>query len=95
MIVERITWKLKPGCRPEAIEVLKAGALPDGPTFRIYTFMFGGNDETVVVEAEHETIEDREKFWADWGTQPKADETVMRFRELMETGGVHELLRVH
>jgi len=94
MIAERITWKLKPGCKREAIEMLKSSSEPSGPVYRVYSFMFGGNGETVVLELEFETLEDRQKFWADWSAQPESAEVAARFQELMETGGVHELLRV-
>jgi hypothetical protein len=95
MIVERIVWKAKVGCRDELIKLAKAWLERYGLTGRVCTFD-SGDHATVWVNLDFETKEDRETFWAnyDW-SRPEAIETLEKFQNLLAYEGTHELVRVH
>jgi hypothetical protein len=95
MIVQRITWQLKPGCKKKIIEMLTAGPGMPGFTVRLYSFIAGGDDETVVAEIELEKFEDMAKFWAEMAAQPGHVEATQTLQQAMLSGGSHELLRLH
>ena len=54
MIVERITWLAKVGCLAEVIKILKEmnQQLGVSCTERIYSCVYGADDESVVIELE-------------------------------------------
>ena len=93
MIVARNIWKVKHGCRDEFIELTKAALDEQGVPYRIYSFIFGPWD-TVIVDSEYETEEDRLKHSYDW-SKPKISEWAKEHGDLVESGMIHELLRVH
>ena len=97
MIVERVTWVAKVGCFGKVIQILKELSEQVGgeEMARIYSCMFGADDESVVVEFEFESMEHRRASWAMWTQRQEAQEATRRMRELIRTGGVHEVWRVH
>jgi hypothetical protein len=95
MIVERITWLAKVGHKMEVVELLKDLQQQSDVTERLYSSMIGANDETIVVELEFETMEDRRKSWEHWGAQPEFRDATQRMREMIESGGVHQIWRLH
>jgi hypothetical protein len=95
MIVERVTWLAKVGHKVEVVKLLKALQEQSDTTERLYSAMFGANDETVVLELEFESMEDRRKTWEAWTAQPEVNEAGRKMRELIESGGVHEIWRLH
>jgi len=96
MIAERWTWKVKPGCWDEALQLLKAERdrrATAGPA-RIYyqgTPGLFGPLGRIVWEKEFEDEEARQKFWSDWWSEPESREFNKKFWDLMETDGSHEL----
>ena len=95
MIVERITWLAKVGHCMEVVKLLKDFNQGVGGTYRICTCMFGAEDEAVVVELEFETMEDRRKSWEQVVARPDFGEVTQKMRELIRSGGVHEIWRLH
>ncbi len=95
MIVERWTWKAKPGRKSELIEWAKALVEREGLTARVYSTWFGSYN-TVSMDAEFETDQDRLEYWAgiDW-SQPEVIASLEKLHELMESENMHELLHVH
>ena len=95
MIIQRFTHKVKVGCKDELIEVLKAWSEEAGFTPRVSTHWIGPLD-VVISDIEHASIEDHNKFWADydWG-QPQAVEWLEKWDDLRESGATNELLQVH
>ena len=95
MVVHRWTWKVKPGCKKEFIELTKDALEEQGVTPRICSFIFGPYD-TVLVEIEFETMQDRQAYFdsIDW-SKPKISEWAKKHNGLIESGTVNELLRVH
>ena len=47
------------------------------------------------VELEFETMEDRRRSREGFGARPEVHEATRKMREIIETGGVHEMWRVH
>ena len=97
MIVERITWLAKAGCHGEVIKILKElnEQLGSSGTERLYSCMFGADDESVVMELEFESMEHRRTSWIEWFKHPEAHEATRKMRELIRSGGVHEVWRLH
>ena len=97
MVVDRWTWKVKPGHKNEVIEVLKALFKLNGSTGRVCTQMYGAFDEVSSYE-EYETVEDLRKVWEgdaiDW-SRPEVRDLTKKLEDLTETGTTHELYRVH
>ena len=94
MIVQRETFKVRPGHMSEFIELIKAEDERVGRTDRIYHVEWGARD-TVIVEFEFETEEERQKFWDDRNAQPEATEFGKRYNELRVSGGTSELLLLY
>jgi hypothetical protein len=95
MLVERNTWRAKPGRRDELVEWAKELIQWEGLTARVLTFEFGDYD-TVLLEAEWDSKEERQK-WREGRdySRPGFLEFVNKLKDLRESGAVHELLRVH
>jgi hypothetical protein len=93
MIVERWTWKAKPGRRDQLIELVKHWVEHFGLTPRVCSHDWG-NWDTVSSDLEFETDEGRQKFWAGVGGSEHT-ETLKKMEDLIESGTTHELLRVH
>ena len=95
MLVERITWLAKVGHAGEVVEMLRDLNEQVGGFDRIYLGLIGPDDETVVVEFEFETMEDRDKGWQDAMARPEVREATQKMRPLMQSGGVHEIWRLY
>jgi hypothetical protein len=97
MLVERMTWEAKPGCREELIEwCRRVRDLPvsQGVKSRIYSTLWG-NWNTVILELESETQEDMNKYWAGVGEGgPEYAENEKTLWELVAPGHTNEMLRV-
>ena len=96
MQVERWTWKVKPECYKEAVELLKAERerFQRVPT-RIY---YGANRPGlfgpkgwISMELEFANDEERKQYWSDWWAEPEAAEFEDKFRPMQESSGSHEL----
>jgi hypothetical protein len=93
VIVSRHKWRVKHGCRDEFIELIKAALDEDGVPYRVCSFIYGDYD-AVLVDTEYETEEDHLEHSYDW-SKPKISEWAAKLDDLVESGTVHELLRVH
>ena len=94
MIVQRMTFKAKPGRLNEMIELFKVERERIGGTGRILSYLYGPRDVMVNVLA-FETEQERQKFWDEWRVQPEAVKFLEKFDELRESGGTSELMRQH
>jgi len=94
MIVQRFRNTVKVGCREEFVDLFKGWVEHNGVTGRVTTFKFGDQD-TVSLDIEFETEEDRVKFWAefDW-SEPGNAQVLSKANDLRKSLTV-ELLRVH
>ena len=91
MIVERMTFKEKPGRTAEAVKMLQdSWKWPGLPmiTHRIYRTISGKFDE-IIQELEFEDFEARDKFWAD---VPWSPEFMEKWVALGDSGGSREFL---
>jgi len=97
VIVERITWLAKVGCHAEVIKILKEmnQQLGVSCTERFYSCQFGADDESVAIELEFASMEERHACWNEWFQHPEAHESTARMRELIRSGGVHQIWRLH
>jgi hypothetical protein len=97
MIVERITWLAKVGCHGEVIVILKEmnQQLGVSCTERIYSCEFGADDESVAIELEFVSMEERRTCWSEWFKQAEAHEATARMLALLRSGGVHQIWRLH
>ena len=86
---------MKPGCSKKVIEMMKPGPSFTGFTVRVYSFIAGGDDETVVLEIEVEDFDERDKFWAKLAAEPGIAGATQSLQQAMLSGGRHELLRLH
>ena len=93
MIVERSTWKVKHECRDEFIELIKAALEEQDVTYRVCSFIFGPYD-VVVTDTEFETEEEQRTHTWDW-SKPKFSEFAKKHDDLIASGPINELLRVH
>ena len=95
MIVQRMTFVAKPGCRDKMLEILqdlwKTGDRP--PTHRIYVSISGPLN-AIQQEIEFEDFEAREKFWADAMSAPGVEPLLKKLIELEDTGATSEFLRL-
>ena len=97
MIVERITWLAQVGCCGKVVQLIKDlnEQLGSSETSRVYSCMFGADDESVVLELEFESMEDRRVSWKKWSSNPKVHEATRSMQALIQSGGVHEMWRLH
>ena len=95
MIVQRYTFKVKPGCKGDFIQLTKALVEESGRTPRVCSYTFGPY-HTVISDLEFESEEDMRKYWdeVDW-SGPQASEWLKKHNELIESGATVELLQVH
>ena len=91
MIVERNTWKAKPGHVEDLMALVKSEASKEGMSYRVYTGMTGPAN-TVVVEFEFESLAAYEAFWAKWRAKPETPSFLVKWGELDENEGSTELL---
>ena len=98
MIIQRFTWKVKPGCKNKFIDLTKALVQEAGLTPRVWSFVSEPSD-IVGSDLEFETEQDRQTFW------DKVDKSKPAWVEWQTKGGdltesdvsdhTKELLRVH
>ncbi len=93
MIVERITFKTKHGCRDKFIELVKAVVAEAGLTPHVYSFRHGLWN-AVISDLVFETEEDRQKFSWDW-SKPIAAEWGKKTADLIDSDITNELLELH
>ena len=92
MIVNRLTFRVKPGCMEEVLKMVKAErAKLDNPKMaRIYTPNIGRFD-LLVEDLEFENLAEFDKFWTAWGSKPETAEFMEKWETLVETGGFGEI----
>ena len=91
MIVQRATWKAKPGHVEDLIALLKSESSKEGMSYRVYTTL-SGSHETMVVEWEFESLAAQEAFWAKRSAKPETPSFMVKWRELTENEGSTEFL---
>ena len=91
MLVNRRTFKIKRGCSGEAVELVKAEAKRHvAPhAFRLYVPRFGPFD-VLILEWEFESLEEHERFWAEWRA-PEAATFLEKWFTLTEAGETNEI----
>lgn len=93
MIVHRITVHYQVDKVKEAVSLLKAeltrAKFPHA--VRLHTPRFGVADITIG-EFEFENIDEMERFWANWETQPEVQIFWQKYRQMIEPGAVHDIL---
>ena len=95
MIIERITWTAKVGQKDELVKFAKDFRERHNGTGRTCTFEFGDKSK-VWNEFEFETLEYREKFWADLVWSPADEEDMKNLMDnLQESVYTREIIRVH
>jgi hypothetical protein len=92
-IVERWTWKVKPGHLDEFVELTKAererfGQSDEHGSYRIYQADYGPLD-IVVGDWVFETEEQQQGAMAEWFAQPEAEEWMEKATGLIESV-IHE-----
>ena len=92
MIVNRRTFVVKRGCMQDLVAMVKAEQerLNVAITFRVYTPNIAPLN-LVVAEWEFESLQEYEKFLADWRASPETAEFMKKWYELTESGGVNEI----
>ena len=94
MIVERMTFVMKPGLSKEGIEIAQElRKLVDSPTtVRVYLSMTG-QFNVLTEEIEFEDFEQRAKFWAEVGTKPEFAQLLEKWdTTVADSGGGREFL---
>jgi len=92
MIVERFTWKVKPGYGDQFVELIKAEATKSltSNKWRLYTPNIRGFD-VIACEFEFENLAALEKYWDEWYARPETAEFWKKFDEYRESGGGSEI----
>jgi len=92
MIVNRRTFVVKRGCMQDLVAMVKAEQerLNVANAFRLYTPNIAPFD-SVAAEWEFESLQEYDKFWADWRAGPETAEFMKKWYELTESGGVNEI----
>ena len=87
MIVERLTYHLKPGHVQEALELLKGvrAKLENPDVMRIYAPNIGPPSTLIVVDIEFEDMATRETVWKEWFAKPEAAEFMEKWPSLIES----------
>ncbi len=94
MIVERMTFVMKPGRSKEGMEIVQElRKLVDlQTTYRIY-LSITGQFNVLTEEIEFEDFEQREKFWADLGSKPEFAQLLEKWSATVaDSGGGREFL---
>ena len=91
MIVERVTFNVKPGCMEKLIELIKSeNAISSFPhKWRMYSPGFGKYD-VFAMEFEFESLAELEKFWPVFFARPSAAEYEQKWNEFVLPGGTNE-----
>ena len=90
MIVHRFTFTAKPGCRSDAVALLKDLASKMDGTVRIYSGAFGPS-LAVTWEQEHESLASVERAVQEWEASPLRPAFQKRLLELRDSGGTDEI----
>ena len=92
MLVNRRTFIVKRGCMEEALALLKAEKerVSHPHAGRIYTPSIGPFG-VLVNEVEFESLEEYERFWAEWSASPEGAAFMEKWYDLTETGGTNEI----
>ena len=92
MLVNRRTFIVKGDRRRELVDLMKAEqeGLDLPIVFRVYTPVFGPFN-TVCAEWEWESLDQYNKFWADWYARPETAAFMKKWSALIELGGKNEL----
>jgi hypothetical protein len=92
MILQRLTFHVKPGRMDEVVEMLKAADEVLGSTdiSRIYTPNIGQFD-VVVNDLEFENLAELDALWAEWWSNPETPAFMEKWNELVDAGGGSEV----
>ena len=92
MIVQRITFQVKPDAEDNVVELLKqARATGENPDrMRIYTPSIAPLD-VVVAELDFENLAELEVFWAEWFAAPETVAFMEAWNAVMGGGGSNEV----
>jgi hypothetical protein len=83
MIAVRTTWLVKRNCMEKALELLTTDPPEFGNhVFRVYTPRYSPN--LLVFEMTSESIEEHDKWWAEFNTRPQAAAVYEKWNELIE-----------
>jgi hypothetical protein len=95
MIVQRVTYAIKPGSQSKMAEILKDlwKVQDDPPTHRIY-LTITGDREVIQQEVEFEDFDAQEKFWAGAESRPGVAPLLEKWAELRDTGSTNQFLRL-
>jgi hypothetical protein len=92
MIVQRITFQVKPDAEEKVVELLKqsraAGENPD--RMRIYTPSIAPLN-AVVAEFEFENLGEMDGFWTEWFAAPETATFMEAWNAVMGGGGSNEV----
>ena len=91
MLVERLTFIAKPGCVGDFGALAKATLLEAGlaNATRVYRIKFGVTDR-IAFEVEHESMEERERWWNEWRSSDGAATWEEQANALREATATHE-----
>ena len=83
MIVQRITYTLKPGRMPQALAMVSAEIERVSPphAVRVYSPGTGSWDE-ITLELEFESVAESDEFWEQYRANPGTSEYLAKFSEL-------------
>ena len=92
VLVDRWTYIAKRGHINEAVALVKTESerYTKPRTYRVLRPNTGSMD-TFVMEIEFESMEDRQRFWSEWGATPEAAAFLEKWHNLTETGVNREI----
>jgi hypothetical protein len=91
MIVQRGTFRIKPGRMDEAAALVLAEGEKHPPrAFRVYT-PHTGPVGILAMEWEFENLAEYERYWAEWDAKPETAAFSEKWNELREAGGTLEI----
>lgn len=99
MFIDRRTFRVKPGCMPEMVELCKTQIAPfyedrkGAGSLRFLVNKVAAFD-TWVFESEWNSLAEWEAYWTDWRAKPESAEFLRKLAELLESGGEHQLWTV-
>ena len=92
MLVNRVEFPVKPGNTSEARVLLEEEMKRFNPphAIRIYT-IYIGRINTLALECEFESLDELDRFWTKWLSDPEADKFKEKHEPLVEHGIVSEV----
>lgn len=92
MLANRRTFLVARGCMEEAVAmaVTEIQRIGSPRASRLYVPEIGPFS-TLVFETEFESLEEYEKFWADWFASPEGIAFNEKWNSLIESGGTNEI----